>query len=115
MNIEYTPHGRYGIAVIKAPKIFGNRLGHLSMENDSSWALRDFIYGVMLRSGGSIHTLSDISAAVIDYYPDPPYRAVGRKHEWAADLGSRSRAVFGRSYDAQTPPDDVWGRWKPLP
>jgi hypothetical protein len=27
MHIDYTPRGRYGVAIIKAPKILGNRLG----------------------------------------------------------------------------------------
>jgi len=115
MHINYTSHGRYVVAIIKCTKIFGNRLGYLSMENNSSWAIRDFIGGVMLRSGASRRTLADIEAVVDEFYPHPPYRAVGRKHEWVSDLESRSRAIFGKTYDAHTPPDSSWGGWKPLP
>ncbi len=113
MHINYTMHNRCGVAVIKSPKIFGNRLGHLSMENDSSWALRDYVYGVMLRSGDSERTLTQIESIVEDY-EKPEYRAVGRKREWASELASLSKKRFGKQYDALTPPDDSWGRWRPL-
>jgi hypothetical protein len=116
MHIDYTKHGRYGVAIIKAPKIFGNRLGYLSMENNSSWALRDYIGGVMLRCGDSpTITLSDIEAAVVQEYPPAPYRSVDRRQEWTNDLESRSKLIFGATYDAHTPPDSSWGPWKPLP
>jgi hypothetical protein len=114
MNIEYTPHGRYGVTLIKCRKILGHRIGHLSKENNSSWAIRDYIGGVMLRSGESKRTLTDIEGVVEDYYP-PAYRSVGRRDEWTADLELLSRKIFGKTYDATTPPDGSWGNWKPLP
>jgi hypothetical protein len=113
MHINYTSHGRYGVAIIKSPKILGNRLGYLSMENDSSWAIRDYIGGVMLRSGDSVRRLAEIEA-VVEHYEPPPYRSVQREHEWRGDLESRSKTLFGKTYDAQTAPNDNWGRWRPL-
>jgi hypothetical protein len=115
MNIHYTKHGRYGVAIIQAPKLFGKRLGYLSMENDSSWALRDYIGGVMLRCGDSpTIKLSDIEAVVEKYWP-APYRSVDRRQEWTDDLETRSKNIFPTSYDGSTPPSTSWGPWRPLP
>jgi hypothetical protein len=113
MHISYTKHGRYGVAIIQAPKIFGNRLGYLSMENDSSWALRDYVGGVMLRCGDSPNTLSDIEATVEEYWP-APYRSVDRRQEWTSDLETRSKSIFPTTYDTHTPPNSSWGPWQPL-
>jgi hypothetical protein len=52
-HINSTKQGRYGVAIIQAPRIFGKRPGYLSMENESSWALRDYIGSVMLQCGDS--------------------------------------------------------------
>jgi len=122
MQINYANHGRYGVAVIKAPKILGYRLGYLSMQSDESWAIRDYIGGVMLRSGGGVSTavsgkeltLKEIESVVDDSWSDVPQRSVGRMNEWTADLEFRSKNIFGKNYDAHTPPSDSWGRWRPL-
>lgn len=117
MHVRYTSRGPHSVAIIRAPKIFGNRLGYLSKTNDelSSWALRDYIGDVGLRSGDSKHILTDIEDVVEEDYPPAPYRPVGRADEWANDLETRSRSIFGPSYDAATPPNASWGTWKPLP
>ena len=122
MQINYANHGRYRVSVIQSPKILGNRLGYLSMQGDESWAIRDYIGGVMLRSGdgvitavsGKELTLVEIEAVVDDSWSDVPQRAVGRTNEWTGDLEFRSKNIFGKNYDAQTPPNDSWGRWRPL-
>jgi hypothetical protein len=120
MNIDYTNHGPYGVTIIEAPKIFGNRLGCLSMRPDGrrpgqdSWALRDFITGVMLKCEDSRQSLADIEAEVIDCGGHPEYRAVTKKREWAKDLEDRSKRKFGSKYDAVTPPSNSWGKWRRL-
>jgi len=67
----------------------------------------------MLRSGDSVRMLTEIEAAVEDYYP-PACRSVDRRGEWTGDLETRSRSIFVANYDAHTPPSDKWGRWRPL-
>lgn len=118
MQINYTIHGPYGVAVIRAPKIFGTRLGHLSKKtkNNSSWAIRDFIGGFILRCKDRKPriSLTDIEAVVQKQYKIDVGN-VKKKRKWVGALESRSKSIFGKRYDARARPDTKWGRWRPLP
>jgi hypothetical protein len=112
-QINYTIHGTARVAIIACPKILGKRLGYLSTKGEYSWAIRDFITGVILRSGDSELTLSEIEAMVTDS-KEPAYRSVGRVKEWKQELEDYSKDVFGPQYDPTAPPDPNAGRWKRL-
>ena len=107
-------HGTACVTVVAIPKICGKRLVHLSSKGEFSWAIRDCIVEKMLRSGDSKLTLSQIHALITHSEPDPAYRSVGRKDEWARELEALSRKHFGGQYDGTTPPDSSAGKWKKL-
>ena len=112
-TINYVIHGTARVAVVACPKLCGRRLVLLSTKGEYSWALRDFIIGVILRSGDSELTLSQIEA-LITYSLEPAYRSVGRKTEWAQELKQLSTGHFGSQYNGSTPPDTDAGSWKKL-
>jgi hypothetical protein len=112
-RLRYSTHGTAHVAVVACPTICGNRLIHLSQKNDFSWALRDYIANVILRSGKSEMTLSDIEARVT-YSEKPTYRSVDRKSEWARELAASSQSHFGSKYDGVTPPLISLGTWKSI-
>lgn len=111
--INYSIHGTARVAIVACPKILHNRLALLSTKGEYSWAIRDFITGVILRSGDSELKLSEIEAMVM-YSEEPPYRSVDRKTEWARELESLSRRRFDGQYDGATPPTESAGKWKRL-
>jgi hypothetical protein len=111
--MKYTAHGTARVAIIYAPEIFGERWGHLATKGEFSWALRDFIPALMLRSGDSSLTLSDIEKLVKDFR-FATYRSVDRAKEWADELAALSRAELGPAYDSSTPPNSRLGTWKKL-
>lgn len=111
--MHYATHGTARVAIIDCPNMLGRRLGHFTTKGEYSWALRDFITGMMLRSGFSHLTLSQIEALVASSQ-FPIYRSVQRKEEWTAELEQLSRIHFGNKYDAATPPNSQYGSWKRL-
>lgn len=112
-SVKYSIHGTAQVSIIACPKILNNRLALLSTKGEYSWAIRDYITGVMLRSGNSELTLSEIEAMVM-YSEEPPYRSVDRKSEWSKELESLSRERFNGQYDGQTSPSMSAGKWKRL-
>lgn len=111
--INYVIHGTARVAVVACPKLCGKRLVLLSTKGEYSWALRDFITSVILRSGDSELTFSEIEA-LVTYSMEPAYRSVGRKTEWKRELENLSRNHFNSEYDGTTPPAISAGRWRKL-
>jgi hypothetical protein len=122
MKINYTQRTPHGLAVVKAPEILGKRLGYLTirLENSvpgyDSWALRDFIGGVMLRCGDSPNSLPEIEALVEGQDFPVPSLSVQAKDfaKWRQHLAACSKKVFGTEYDDSTPPSNRWGAWRRL-
>lgn len=112
-ELNYAIHGTARVSVVACPKLLGSHLGLLSDKGEYSWALRDFITGVILRSGDSELTLSGIKA-MVTHSEEPAYRSVGRKNEWKRELESLSRDHFGTQYDALAPNANDAGKWKRL-
>jgi len=112
-SIEYAIHGTARVAIVAIPKICGKRLVLFSTKGEFSFAIRDYIFGMMLRSGSSELTVSDIEK-LITYSEGPAYRSVDRKNEWQRDLERLSRAHFGAGYDDTTRPAQKAGKWKAL-
>jgi len=113
MTINYAAHGTARVAVVSCPKLTGNRMVLLSTKGEYSWAIRDYISGLMLRSGESELTLSEIEAE-ISYSEKPTYRSVNRKAEWARELEQLSTGHFGKKYDPGRPALVSMGAWKPM-
>jgi hypothetical protein len=113
MTIKYAAHGTARVGVVACPKLVGNRLVLFSTKGEYSWAIRDYIKGLMLRSGDSELTLSQIEADV-SYSEKPTYRSVNRKAEWARELEQASSQHFGKKYDPTTPALATTGAWKPI-
>ena len=111
--MNYANHGTARVAIVACPHLVGNRLALLSTKGEYSWALRDYIGGVMLRSGDSPFTLTQVEADVA-HSATPPYRSVNRKKEWANELEHASKRHFGSRYDSATPPLQSIGTWKKL-
>jgi hypothetical protein len=113
MPLNDSPRGTARVSIVAMPKYFGNRLVYLSWKGEYSWAVRDFITGVILRSGDSLLKLSDLEA-LVTYSERPVYRSVGREAEWTAELIESSKRFFGAKYDDRTRPTNDVGRWKRL-
>jgi hypothetical protein len=113
MTIMYAAHGTARVAVVACPKFIGNRLVQLSTKGEYSWAIRDYIKGLLLRSGDSELTLSQIEAD-ITYSEKPTYRSVNRKIEWARELEQLSIQHFGKKYDPNRSAMTNTGVWKPM-
>src|SRR5262249_3970472 len=92
-DLNYVIHGTARVSDVACPKLLGNHLGLLSDKGEYSWALRDFITGVILRSGDSELTLSEIKL-MVTHSEEPAYRSVGRKNEWRRELENLSRTHF---------------------
>lgn len=113
MTIRYDAHGTARVAVVACPRLVGNRLVLLSTKGEYSWAIRDYIKGLMLRSGDSEMTLSKIEADV-SYSERPTYRSVNRKGEWKRELEQLSTQHFGKKYDPNRSASANMGVWRPL-
>ena len=113
MTINYVAHGTAWVAVVACPKLVGNRLVHLSQKGEFSWAIRDYIRGLILRSGDSEMTLPEIEADIA-YSEKPTYRSVNRKIEWARELEKSSAQHFGKKYDASRPALTSPSSWKSM-
>lgn len=113
MTIRYAAHGTARVAVVACPGLIGNRLVLFSTKGEYSWAIRDYIRGLMLRSGDSELTLSQIEADVT-YSEKPTYRSVNRKGEWARELEQSSKSYFGKRYDPSTSALPSSGAWKAI-
>jgi hypothetical protein len=111
--INYSAHGTAKVAIVAIPTLVGNRLVYLSQKGEYSWAVRDFIFGEMLRSGDSELTLTQVEA-LVTCSEKGPYRSVNRTNEWRQELIGSSRREFGARYDASTPPSRNFGKWKRL-
>lgn len=107
----HSSHGPSDVAIVACPTLIPNRLLHLSVKGEFSWALRDYIGGMMLRSGDSELTFTNLES-LITYSEKPPYRSVNRTNEWREELIGSSRREFGARYDATTPPSRTAGTWK---
>jgi hypothetical protein len=112
-SLQYATHGTARVSIVAIPKCFGNRLVYLSWKGEFSWAIRDFITGLILRSGDSPLTFSEISQ-LVTYSEKPVYRSVGRSIEWTTELVASSQREFGAKYDGITPPSIDTGKWKRL-
>jgi len=113
MTIPYAAHGTARVAVVACPKFIGDRLVQLSTKGEYSWAIRDYIKGLMLRSGDSELTLSQIEAD-ITYSEKPTYRSVNRKVEWERELEQLSIRNFGKKYDPNRAALPSTGAWKQM-
>ncbi len=113
MTIGYVAHGTAQVAVVACPKLIGNRLVLLSTKGEYSWAIRDYIKGLMLRSGDSEMTLSEIEVDIA-YSEKPTYRSVNRKGEWKRSLEQLSTQHFGKKYDPNRTALSSTGVWKPM-
>ena len=119
MPVNYTSHGGiHQVSVVCCPRILGNRLGHLSQDGPSSWALRDFITRRMIRNSpppnraSSDRTLANIEAEVT-YSELPPFYSIDHIDEWAQYLRLRTSAVLGAFRDV-APPNPEFGNWEEL-
>ncbi len=117
-SVSYSPHGGpHGVAIVHCPNIFARRLAHLSRDGDSSWVLRDFVTGQLLRCApppnrsDSTHTLTQIEAEVT-YSEAPPFHNVENVADWATYLKLRTSAVLGEPSSA--PPNPQFGAWCPI-
>jgi len=119
MPIHYDYHvGHHQVSVVYCPRILGNRLAHLSQDGPTSWALRDYITGQMIRNSTSpnaatsTHTLAQIEAEVI-YSEPPPFHAVENVDDWATYLRLRTMTVLVPPVSS-APPNPQFGTWHPL-
>lgn len=109
--INYSDHGTAKVSIVYIPNIVKNRLLHLSTKSNFSWAIRDYICNVILRSGNSELELADIEN-MINYSTFPEYRAVGRRNEWRSDLIRLSQQRFASNYNSTEFPNTSFGEWK---
>ena len=119
MPINYRAHGGvHQVSIVCCPRILGNRLAHLSQDGPSSWALRDYITGRMIRKSpppnrsSSHHELTEIEAEVT-YSEPPPFYAVEHLDSWALYLRLRTSAALGAFKDVQ-PPNPEFGNWEEM-
>jgi hypothetical protein len=119
MKPIYTSHGgRHLVAIVHCPRIIDGRLVHLSQDGPTSWVIRDFIAGTMLRNSPnpnaatSRYTLSQIEAEVT-YWEEPLFVPVNRVSEWKRHLEERTRSVL-RKPPSSVPPNPRFGNWRPL-
>ena len=117
-TIAYKSHGGiHQVAIVHCPQVFGQRLAHLSQDGPSSWVLRDFISGQMLRCApppGPSDTalkLTDIEK-LIAYSEAPPFHNVENEADWSIYLRLRTLAVLGEV--GVTAPSASVGTWRPL-
>ena len=120
MPVNYSPHGgKHRVAVVHCPEILGKRLGHLSTDGPSSWVLRDFITGQMIRNSPAPNHASsswklDQIEATVTYSESPPFRAYKRVQDWERYLRWRTSVVLGiRGVDYSAPNPKV-GKWEQL-
>lgn len=118
MLIEYASHGGiHKVAVVHAPSICGDRLVHLSQDDQHSWVIRDYIGEQQLRRAPppnpsySQYDLRDIEAAVV-YSELPPNYAYEMIGDWRTHLQLRSSIVLPSVSAA--PPSSAFGDWQPL-
>ncbi len=114
MKPSYSSHGgRHYVAVVYCPRILGNRLAHLSQDGPTSWVIRDFITGKMLRrtpgGGTSEYTLAQIEDEV-RYSEEPLFVPVEEFRRWKRYLEARTREVL-RTAPSTEPPNPEFGYW----
>lgn len=118
MPIEYANRGGASVSVVHCPRILPGRLVHLSQSGQSSWVLRDYLTGQMLRcapppnASYSKHTLADIEGEIA-HSEWPPEHNLDHRKDWETYLRLRTMAVL-RSTPATTPPNPAFGDWRPM-
>src|SRR5262249_34552037 len=115
-EIPYVSRGQFQVVVVALDGL-GKRHFHFTRVagEEESWALRDYQNDMILRSGPSSLTASQIEARVT-HAARPALRSTERKAQWAADLKQISERHFGQDrVDTASPPDapDL-GKWRKM-
>ncbi len=94
--IPFEQHGTCQVALVALERYLGKRHVHYSktLGEEESWALRDYTNNLILRSGQSPLTASEIEAEVT-HPVEPAYRSVEQKERWKKDCKEASEKAFG--------------------
>ena len=115
IHIPYEQHGACQVALI-ALKGQPKRVYHYSKTygQEESWALRDYLTGMIVRSGDSMLKASEIEAQV-EYAEEPAFRSVKLIPRWKDDCKAASEKHFGAAHvDLTTPNGTALGNWQRL-
>jgi len=101
-------HGKCDVALIALtghPK----RVYHFSKtaNQEESWAVRDYLYGQIVRSGDSTLTASQIEA-LVEYAEEAAYRSVKLIPRWKSDCRASSERHFGTAHVELTTSNPTW-------
>ena len=113
----FTAHGNCQVALIAVEKLLGKRVVHYSktLGEEESWALRDYDNNLILRSGASLLTASEIEAEVV-FAEECSYRSVEHKLRWQRDCKDAAERHFGpTNVQTASPPGvpDI-GKWRKM-
>lgn len=115
--IPFEQHGNCQVALIALEGVLGKRFVHYSKTfgEEESWALRDYANNLILRSGASALTASDIEVEVT-HAAKAKYRSVEQKPRWVHDSKEAAESEFGQNNVATTSPigaRDI-GKWRKM-
>lgn len=115
--IPFEQHGNCEVALVALEGVLGKRFVHFSKTfgEEESWALRDYANDLILRSGASALTASEIEAEVT-HAAKAAYRSVEQKPRWARDCKDAAEREFGQNNVATTSPAgarDI-GKWRKM-
>ena len=115
--IPFEQHGNCQVALIALEGVLGKRFVHYSKTfgQEESWALRDYANDLILRSGASALTASDIEAEVT-HAAKAKYRSVEQKSRWGHDCKAAAESEFGENSVAATSPAGARaiGKWRKM-
>lgn len=115
--IPFEQHGNCQVALVALQGVLGKRFVHYSKTfgEEESWALRDYANDLILRSGASTLTASDIESEVT-HAAKAKYRSVEQKMRWTHDCKEAAETEFGKNNLATTSPAgarDI-GKWRKM-
>ena len=113
INIPFKNHGACCVALVVL-KDYPNRVIHFSktINQQESWALRDFANNMIVRSGESPLTASQLEDLVICAFT-PAHRPVTLVDRWKTDCLAISERHFGATnVDTKSPNPNNLGNWR---